>query len=605
MIARVALLAALLVAAPAHAQLLSPGALSRAHAELEGDTHCNDCHASGRRVSEGACNRCHDDVGATLRAQRGLHGRQYRGRDCGGCHVEHRGSGTALIRWPSGSAERFDHDLVGWALGGGHGGLECRDCHDRRNRRGARTYLGLSTACNSCHSDDDPHGGRFGTNCQSCHQVSRWNAVSVSEFDHSLARFQLRGAHQRVECAGCHHTPPRYRGIEFGSCTSCHQDPHAGRNGADCARCHTETSWSELGAMRQNHPGLRLSNGHRSVGCERCHDAGVDEAPSRGSRCVSCHRDVHEADFGNRCESCHASIVWAPLPRAIGLRAHARTAFPLRGEHESAECSSCHSTEQPRHRRYRELVFDGCNSCHADRHEGEFASRQGGECGQCHDERGFAPTLFGAALHASTSFALEGRHQSVACSGCHRAERPRLDWHVEGGHRCEDCHQNPHGDQFATEMASGGCAGCHSAAGWDRPNIDHSTWPLTGVHDLVACSSCHSPTEEDRRTGRGASYRGVARECAGCHEDEHAGQFRLTEPRRECEVCHDTSGFAIEAFDHQRLANYALVGRHAQAECAACHRSTRLESGEEAVRWRLGYRECSDCHADPHAGAQP
>lgn len=351
--------------------------------------------------------------------------------------------------------------------------------------------------------------------------------------------------------------------------------------------------------MRTDHPWLRLSNGHSRLACADCHDAGVDEGPSRGSRCVDCHRAVHEASFGNRCESCHASIVWAPLPRAIGLRAHPQTSFALRGAHADVECAGCHTTrDEPRHRVYRGIAQSGCASCHDDAHAGEFSARGGGECGPCHDERGFAPARFGPELHATTSFSLEGRHRSVACNGCHRSGRPRLDWRV-AERRCEGCHENPHGDQFAPEMAEHGCTGCHDAASWDRPNVDHASWPLTGAHALAACAACHGAREE----GRAASYRGVPRECAGCHEDEHRGQFRLSEPVRECEVCHETAGFRIPRFDHQRLAGYALVGRHAEAECSACHRAERLARGTEAVRWRLGYRECRDCHADPHAGA--
>jgi hypothetical protein len=591
------------LAGTAHAQLLSPGDLSRAHASIEGDTHCGDCHSSGRRVADAQCNRCHTDVGATVRAGRGLHGQQYRNQSCGGCHVEHRGRSAALIRWPGGSRDAFDHALVGWPLRGGHRAIGCNDCHDSRNSRGARSFLGERTACASCHRD--PHSGRLGTSCEGCHDVAAWSTVSLEHFDHAATRFPLRGGHQRVACARCHGTPARYEGIEHGSCTNCHRDPHSGAYGAECTQCHGEESWNRLSAaVRENHPGLRLTAGHSNVACETCHDRGINAPPTRGRACVGCHRPVHEAHFGRRCESCHGSIRWTGLPRRISLSAHARTPFPLRGRHEEVECTSCHQSERPRNERYRELTFDGCTSCHADRHEGEFAQRDGGQCSGCHDESGFAPTLFGAEQHASAAFVLEGRHQAVACGACHRSERPRLDWHVAQS-RCADCHQNPHGEQFATEMAEGGCASCHSARGWDRPNIDHTAWPLSGAHELVACRACHSPSEEDRQTGQGASYRGVARECAGCHEDEHAGQFRLTEPRRECTGCHDTSSFSIAHFDHAGIANYPLEGRHAAAECGACHREQRLEGGETATRWRLGYRACRDCHADPHAGAAP
>ena len=38
---------------------------------------------------------------------------------------------------------------------------------------------------------------------------------------------------------------------------------------------------------------------------------------------------------------------------------------------------------------------------------------------------------------------------------------------AEESQRCIDCHDNPHGNQFAGEMSDGGCAHCHSERGWD------------------------------------------------------------------------------------------------------------------------------------------
>jgi hypothetical protein len=309
---------------------------------------------------------------------------------------------------------------------------------------------------------------------------------------------------------------------------------------------------------------------------------------------------VHEADFGRNCVECHRQIRWTGLPEEVGRSAHARTAFPLRGEHVEVACSACHRESLPRDQRYRALTFDRCGACHEDRHSGAFADRNGGECGPCHDERGFAPSLFAVELHNTTSFQLVGRHVAVPCSACHTGSRPRLDFHVANS-ACADCHENPHGEQFATEMARNGCASCHTPSGWDQPNIDHSTWPLTGAHGQTSCNACHSPSEEDRRSGRGASYRGVPRECEGCHEDVHAGQFRTSDPQKACTECHDTTTFTIRRFDHEAKTGYELEGKHAEVECAGCHRSVRLRNGTETVRYRLGYRACSDCHANPHS----
>jgi hypothetical protein len=162
--------------------------------------------------------------------------------------------------------------------------------------------------------------------------------------------------------------------------------------------------------------------------------------------------------------------------------------------------------------------------------------------------------------------------------------------------QCADCHENPHGTQFAAEMAAGGCASCHATVGWDRPRIDHSTWPLTGAHADTSCYSCHA---------NGESFRGIPRDCEGCHDDEHAGQFRLSEPKRNCADCHTTDAFALPGFDHAKKAGWPLEGEHRKVACASCHPSEKLRNGLVATRWRLGYESCKSCHANPHTEDRP
>lgn len=516
-----------LVPRPSGAQFLSPGKLAAAHAEIDGDASCSECHSTGKRIDANACLGCHDDLAAQIRRQAGLHGREYRGQDCGGCHVEHLGRNAKLIRWPGGAPARFDHRQSGWSLEGAHASVRCDDCHKVRNRRGNSTYLGLQTECVSCH--EDPHKGRF--------------------------------------------------------------------DEAACTSCHNQTDWSQVTNVRKNHPGLSLAAGHAKTKCEACHDQGNVVAPSSGAECVACHAQVHDAKFGDRCENCHASIRWMGLPSKIGLRAHPLTGFPLEGLHRQVDCKRCHSPKLSPQKRFRGLQFDQCTDCHRDVHRGTLGSA---DCATCHDEHGFWPTRFTVEQHARTEFPLEAKHQFVPCSDCHQSKRPRYILSVKA-RACGDCHENPHGEQFAAEMRDGGCAHCHSERGWESPKIDHSAWPLTGAHAESACDSCHSPSQQDRLSGRGATYRGVPRECEGCHLDTHAGQFRLTEPERACDACHLTTSFGIEAFKHEELAGYPLEGAHAAVECSACHEKEKLRGGARVVRYRLGYQECADCHANPHA----
>jgi hypothetical protein len=502
------------------------------------------------------------------------------------------------MRWPGGDRNKLDHAQTGWPLNGAHATTPCAQCHTHRNARGNSTFLGLQTSCVSCHKDQ--HQGRFGQSCTSCHDEVAWKDLNLKTFNHDLAHFPLRGAHQTVPCVKCHFEPPKYVGLKFALCGDCHKDPHQGRLGPSCTDCHEDTRWKPVTFTHggAKHPGTSLANGHAPVACKACHDKGNVIAPSRGTECVSCHKPVHKAPFGRACAGCHASILWVGLPRPIGLAAHPRTDYPLTGKHSGVNCAGCHKPEIPRDTRYRKLAFDRCNDCHADQHRGEFAKANLGECQPCHTTGGFYPTLFGVAAHASTRYPLIGKHVASACMSCHKQPGPRLDLRV-AKQACADCHENPHGDQFTKEMAQGGCAHCHVSTGWKLPKIDHSIWPLTGAHATAQCDSCHHPTPEDRKRGNGPSYRGIPRACGGCHDDVHLGQFRLSRPVLECDKCHTTTALKIPSFDHTAITGWALTGAHAKTECAKCHATTSV-GNQSAPRYRLPSNECKFCHANPH-----
>jgi len=589
-------LALVLIAAPrsAAAQLMSPGPLSSAHADIDGDDNCGKCHQSGKQVVDSLCLDCHKDLERRLDAGTGLHGREYKGKACETCHVEHIGRKTKLIRWPGGSQDKLDHDLTGWKLKDAHVGPKCVDCHKQKQPSGKTSFLGAKTKCAGCHKD--PHDGRFGFDCAGCHGEKKWETVDLDKFDHKRTRYPLTGKHAAVDCEKCHGTPAKWKGIEFDTCDRCHQDPHKGKlEPTPCAECHDTRSWKGAEKkIRRNHPRLSLKNGHAKVKCKTCHDRGINKGPSKGDDCVDCHKAVHEAKFGNSCATCHKTIEWLGLPEEIGREAHGKTSYPLAGKHKQVACADCHSPKLAPAKRYRQLTFDRCAACHQDVHEGRLTEHGGGACETCHGVGGFTPTRFGVAAHAKTAMPLEGRHAATPCSGCHKGKRPRLDLTV-AKQACADCHANPHGDQFATEMADGGCAHCHTPIAWGQAKIDHSIWPLTGAHQRTRCDQCHGDA-----SGDAATYRGVPRDCEGCHGDSHAGQFRLTEPVKACTQCHDTERFTIDAFDHKGQSGYAIEGKHKAVKCEGCHPTAKLRSGVESRRYRLGYRACKDCHADPH-----
>jgi hypothetical protein len=340
-----------------------PGPLSQAHADIDGDDHCGKCHQSGKQVVSSLCLDCHEDLEKRIDASAGLHGRNYKGKGCETCHVEHISRKTKLIRWPGGSMDKLDHDLTGYDLEGGHVGPKCLECHTKAQPSGKPSFLGLKEACGSCHKD--PHKNRYGAECTTCHRVSTWDDLDLDRFDHDKTAYKLTGLHVDVACQKCHGSPAKWKGIAFDTCASCHADPHEGKFApTPCADCHDTKSWKgATEAIRKNHPGLSLRNGHRRVDCKRCHDKGIDAAPSKGSACVDCHAPVHEAKFGRGCKSCHKSIEWLGLPEQIGRDAHGKTPYPLTGMHTDVACAKCHPKKLPVDQRYRKLSYDACTGC--------------------------------------------------------------------------------------------------------------------------------------------------------------------------------------------------------------------------------------------------
>src|SRR5512145_2355065 len=71
---------------------ISPGALSRAHTQLEGLTKCLSCHEAGKQLSSAKCLKCHTAIAGRIKDKRGLHATimtKTPDRSCASCHSEH------------------------------------------------------------------------------------------------------------------------------------------------------------------------------------------------------------------------------------------------------------------------------------------------------------------------------------------------------------------------------------------------------------------------------------------------------------------------------------------------------------------------------------
>jgi len=536
----------------AYSQLISPGELSRAHADLEGISNCTQCHILGEKnkFSE-KCLACHTELRTRVTAGRGYHA-SVREKECNVCHKEHHGRKFALIHWEKKS---FDHTLTGYRLEGKHQRQECEKCHTPSHIKDAEilkkggdklgaTFLGLDQNClSSCHRDE--HRGQLGVDCLKCHTFEGWKPPE--RFSHNDAKFKLTGKHAQIACVKCHTAQQsgdkkftKFVGLSFQNCTACHTDRHKGRFGSDCQKCHSTEGWQKV----------NLAN----------------------------------SEFD-----------------------HSMTRYVLKGQHASLACAKCHRFSGTAATKFNGLKFSECRDCHTDVHKGQFTSRaESGKCEGCHTESGFMPSTFTLQHHEQTKFKLTGAHLATPCNACHRKvdvgtaqERVNFHWMEI---QCTTCHEDIHKGQFKERVSVGGCESCHQTTAWRAISFQHdeAQFKLSGKHLDVACKRCHSVVDAGTPMER-IRYKTTSMECVSCHTDVHFGQFASTESKQvQCERCHTAQGWKQITFVHNRQSRFELTGKHLQLDCNRCHREVQINGTQKTVLYKPVETKCSSCHEDVH-----
>jgi len=333
-----------------HAKTRFP--LTNAHEQVA----CAACHRDpGFKDTPMRCVDCHaaDDV------HRGS-----RGVDCAACH------GT--VEWKQ---FRFDHvKAANYPLEGKHASLACNTCH-----RGGDLKAPVPKECNGCHAAADRHAGRFTVACADCHSQQEWPVRDYDHAKHTESKFELRGAHEKLDCHGCHTGILKQQEMAR-DCHGCHagDDVHAGSMGRECQSCHKESGWRDEVRFDHDLAKFPLVGLHVSVPCEECHASrAYREAPVE---CLACHRakDVHEARLGEQCAACHNANGWYLWQFDHGRQ----TEFALSGAHARLGCRDCH--REPEH---DVSLPKACWACHYrdDTHDGRF----GRDCERCHSTESF------------------------------------------------------------------------------------------------------------------------------------------------------------------------------------------------------------------------
>jgi len=509
--------------------------LTGAHKDLA----CRDCHKADFIEAQDRFRQADKDFSRTLL---GL------SPDCASCHHDqHRGQFEASTCTECHTTEAwkpatgFDHSQTSFALTGAHERTSCTECHqEETDDRGAfeRFTPVPHQQCGACHRD--PHEGALGADCQSCHATESWFATPG--FDHAKTRYPLTGRHRRVACRDCHRPDAgdlQFQDLAFAECSDCHSDPHEARLGPECSSCHSTADWSGIVEGRFDHAGTRfaLEGAHARVECAGCHAEGEPLRIAGFEACATCHADEHLGQFARRedegaCESCHSLESFKPT--LFTEEDHQASRYPLEGLHRGVACTECHAKTTFRPRaggqavqaakfRYESLQ---CTECHEDPHAGTTDPwLADGGCQTCHSDAGWKVPVFD---HSTTPFALAGAHAPLECTACHGvqpgAEDERRLLLTDTPTECADCHQEPHGGQFATRQ--GGCASCHTDIAWANLLFDHnrdSTYLLDGAHALAPCTSCHLPVpgtqQELDPTRPVVRYVPLAAGCEDCHTE--------------------------------------------------------------------------------------
>jgi len=513
------------------------------HAALE----CSRCHTATHVVAPDKAaikisNLNHTFLGLSQSCV-SCHQDQHKGRlgtDCLQCHNYND--------WKTVDVKKFDHSRTRYPLTGLHADVACQKCHTPGPESQPR-YTGIAFGkCSDCHSD--PHRGSFAQGCQSCHNTSGWKRVSTvavsQNFDHARTKYPLQGKHTTVGCSQCHAGGDFKKPLQFATCVDCHKDAHMGQfakrsDGGECASCHTVDGFkpSKFGLKEHSAAAYPLQAKHAEVKCDQCHvPKGRDTLfKIKFQRCTDCHSDKHAGQFAsapyfNACERCHNLEGYRPS--TFTLARHRESHFPLTGGHVATACGDCHK-ENAELKPVPAVVYRwnnlSCTSCHEDPHQGQFRERMlrastGGKpsgCEACHTTKSWRE--LSGFDHSTTDFPLLGAHKATACIDCHKP--PNLETrllHVNfksAPKKCEECHEDPHGKQFAKAGITA-CADCHNTAKWKPSLFDHdklTRFALQGVHRNVRCGACHKNVRLVASKDV-LFYKPTPTECAACHGPE-------------------------------------------------------------------------------------
>ena len=536
---------------------------------------CTQCHTSMifKKVST-QCSECHADI----------HRRQF-GSNCESCH--------SVKGWQTDISQIQNHQNR-FPLVGAHALVECDQCH---KNAAAGQFVGLSTACYSCHQSDfltpviNHVALNFPTDCTQCHSMN--NFVSA-KFDHlKYTGYALTGAHATLACTACH-INNNFTATST-QCYSCHQADYQNSNNPphvklgisiQCGTCHTTTDWTNA-LFNHNTTSFPLTGAHVTVPCASCH-TNNNYNGSLPTNCYGCHQadftgttnpNHVTAQYPTDCTICHNTTAWMPSTF------NHSSVFPLTGAHATVACAQCHVNGN-----YTTVPKD-CYSCHTVDYNGTTNPNHKQwnlptTCDTCHSTTNWLNATFDHAKYAN--YPLTGAHATLQCAQCHLNNN-----FASTSTACDSCHDADFRGTTNPNHVTAGfpktCDTCHTTTAWIPSSFNHSTtaFPLTGFHATMQCAQCH--TAADNYQGK------LATTCIGCHQSDFSG---ATNPSHkgfptDCTQCHNTTSWTTSTFNHN-LTSFPLTGAHTTAPCASCHTNNNYTGNLPTT--------CIGCHQTDYNG---
>lgn len=203
--------------------------------------------------------------------------------------------------------------------------------------------------------------------------------------------------------------------------------------------------------------------------------------------------------------------------------------------------------------------------------------------------------------------------EKVDCLSCHDAGQG-----VPNG-QCLACHKDIKQSIELKNTFHGlssvkqNCIDCHTdhkGRAFDTTIIDQKTFKhdltgkqLLGKHKEIKCVDCHKETRAKMLTRKtDIRFIGVTSTCKSCHQKNDVHLYTGEYANKDCNSCHNEIKWKdVQKFDHFKISQYKLEGKHAEMSCAKCHTPNGDKIGPGIYKWdKLKTDMCLSCHKPYH-----